>query len=268
MTRATRLALACYPPSWKERYGEELAAMADDRPGTAADLLVGAARAWLHPAGTRTAAARRVSALCTVHVTWCFAFVAVIGYLKAVNDPPLSGLTTGASQPLWGLEKAVFFLGWAVLLLAGTVLLVRIAVPAVRRRDWQLLRPMLPPAVLLVVVLGSIPWVGSYGDGAPTPGPVLVVLTWLALGLALVVTGAVGPVAVLRRSGLPPAAALPAAVVVAACLLVLALSAVAQAAVLSGVAPIEALVQMWGGVAMLLVAAATSTVSVGRALRP
>src|SRR5436305_12014496 len=43
-----------------------------------------------------------------------------------------------------------------LLLVSGTGLLLRIAVPAVRRRDWTVLRPMLPAAVLLAVVLGTI----------------------------------------------------------------------------------------------------------------
>jgi hypothetical protein len=283
MSRASDLALVCYPPSWRERYGDELRELT--REGDVLDLLVGAARAWLHPAGERTVRARRMTAISTVHVSWCVAYVDGLFYLKAVNDPPVPGLTTGASQPLWGLAKATFFGGWVLLLLGGTGLLARIAIPAVRRRDWHLLRPMLPAAVLLVVVVGTIPFVGSYGYGAPSIGPVVAILTWLALGFALVVAGAIGPVVSLRRSSLPAEALrLPmlAAVGVTVMTAGLALATTAQAAVLMQADPVSrtpgqvqvltgltvyGATMMWGAVALMVIAATTSVVSVRRALR-
>lgn len=262
MSTATRLALACYPPSWKERYGEELADLARD--GDALDLTVGALRAWAHPAGARTPAARRLSAISTVHVAWCAGYVGAIGYLKAVNDPPLPGLTTGASQPLWAVAKATFFAGWLVLLLTGTALLLRIAVPAARRREWDVLRPMLPAAILLVLVLGTIPVLGHWNNSIP------VVLGWLLLGLGLVVTGAAGPAMTLRRSGLA-ATSLRLPMVAATLLAVLAvglgLATAAQAGVLtSSELTAYNLSLMWGSVAILLLSAGASAVSVGRAL--
>ena len=284
MRRSTDVALACYPPSWRERYGDELAELAED--GDTVDLLVGAARAWLHPAGERTLQARRVSTISTVHVSWCVAFAGALFYLKAVNDPPLPGLTTGASQPLWGVAKMTFFLGWALVLIGGTGLLARIAIPAARSRDWYVMRPMTPAVVLLVVVVGSIPFVGSYGYGAPSLGAVIAILGWLALGFALVLAGAAGPVLALRRSGLA-AATLRLPMLVAAGVTVmamgLAIATTAQAAVLTHTHPISqipgevsvvsdgltpyTLAMMWGAVALLLGAATTSSVSVGRALR-
>jgi hypothetical protein len=270
MKRLTQLALAAYPPSWRERYGPELAELveADDRRVTG-DLLMGAARAWLQPAGERTRDARWLSAICTAHVAWCAAFVGTLGYLKQVNDPPLPGLTTGWSQPLWGLEKACFFLGWILLLAGGTALLARIAVPAVRRRDWRVLRPMLPAAVLLVVVLGSIPVVGHFGNQAPAPGAVTVLLLWLAFGLALVIAGAIGPVMSLRRSELPASALrLPLGLAVAltsiACCL--AVASLVQAAVLSRDVPVATLVPMWGAVTVMALAAGSAATSVRRAI--
>jgi hypothetical protein len=264
--RLTELALACYPPSWQERYGKELRELAGD--GDTFDLFVGAARAWLHPAGQRTAGARRLSAISTVYVSWCVAYVGALVYLKAVDDPPLPGLTTGASQPLWGLAKATFFLGWVVVMLGGTALLVRIAIPALRRRDWHVLRPMLPAAILLVV-LGTMPLVGSYGNGAPSLGPVIVILSWLALGFGLVVAGAIGPVASLRRSGLsaetlrlPTLAAVGVTVMAAG----LAVATTTAAVVLTDRTDLYNATMMWGAVALMAGAALASSVSVGRAL--
>nr|MDP9101646.1 hypothetical protein [Actinomycetota bacterium] len=54
---ATRLVLACYPPSFTERYGSELAAVTEDvGPGHGQlwDLARGAASAWCRPALPRT----------------------------------------------------------------------------------------------------------------------------------------------------------------------------------------------------------------------
>lgn len=267
MSRASDLALRCYPPSWQERYGDELRGLARD--GDTTDLLVGAARAWMRPAGKRTLAARRLSAVSTVHVSWCVAYVGALFYLKAVNDPPLPGLTTGASQPLWGLTKATFFLGWVLLLLAGTGLLARIALPAVRGRDWAVLRPMVPATILLVLVLGSIPVLGLFDD--TSTARVAVVIGWLALGLALVIAGAIGPVVALRRSHLseqtlrlPTLAALGVAVMATG----LAIATTAQAGVLSDRVDLYNLLMMWGAVVLMAVSAMTSVVSVRRALRP
>lgn len=270
MTRLTRLALASYPPSWRERYGAELNDLAAAQGGQAGgDLLVGAARAWLRPAGQRSREARRLSAICTAHVAWCAAFVGMLGYLKQVNDPPVPGLTTGWSQPLWGLAKACFFLGWLILLAGGTSLLARIAVPAWRSRNWQVLRPMAPAAALLVIVLATLPGVAHYGNRAPSLGPVIVILLWLALGLALVIAGAIGPVVALRRSALPPSALrlpllLAATVTAIACCL--AATTLAQAAVLSADLPAGTVVPMWGAAGLVAVAAASAATSVRRAL--
>ena len=236
MRRAARTALRCYPPSWQERYGAELAEVSGDGRGVTLDLLVGALRAWGRPVGPRALAARRQSALGTVHVSWCAVFLAAAVFTKAVDDPPLRGLTTGVSQPLWGVVRASFVLGWLVLLLGGAALLLRVAVPAVRGRQWNVLRPLLPGAALLLVVAGGAPVVGSYGDQAPSLAPVLAILVWLALGLALVLAGAAGPVLTLRRSSLPATALrwpfrLAAAVALLA--VVLATAALGQAFALS-----------------------------------
>jgi hypothetical protein len=260
------MALACYPPSWKERYGAELADLARD--GDTLDLLVGAARAWLHPVGERTSQARRLSAISTVHVSWCVAYIAGVGYLKAVNDPAVPGLTSGASQPLWAVAKATFFGAWLVLLITGTALLLRIGIPAARRRDWHVLRPMLPATVLLVLVLGTIPALGAYGSS--TPAGVMVILGWLGLGLGLVVAGAIGPVIALRRSELatsPLRLPLVAAALVTVLAGALAIATSVQAGVLSSGQSAYNLVLMWGSVAVLVGSASTSAVSMARALR-
>lgn len=266
MRCTTRAALACYPPSWRARYGEELAELAD-RPGVAGDLLLGAARAWARPLPAGSASARRVRAISTVHVAWCLSLLAALAYQKAVDDPPVPGLTTGASQPLWGIEKATFFTGWALVGLTGTLLLIRL----VQQRDREALRAMRLPAGLAVLVAGTAPLIGPLmrGSAAPSLGPLLVVLTWLLLCVLLVVTGAVGPVRALRQSQLPAgglSGSMLVALAVTVLAVVLALSATAQAAALSSRVGAHVQVPMWVAVAVLVSAATSSGVSVRRAL--
>jgi hypothetical protein len=62
VTPAVRWALRAYPPSFRDRYGDELAALVDDLAPSwrhTADLYAGAARAWLRPRFTGPEPERR-----------------------------------------------------------------------------------------------------------------------------------------------------------------------------------------------------------------
>lgn len=52
MSRLARIAMRAYPPSFRARYGEELAALVEDLPASrraTVDLFAGAGRAWIRP---------------------------------------------------------------------------------------------------------------------------------------------------------------------------------------------------------------------------
>ncbi len=100
--RSIRLALACYPPSFRERYGEEMTALVSDR-GTSAhtvsNLLAGAARAWARPVlagGPEERGRRRLQAtVTTVWVTVIAGFLVAPATDRALLDPAPAYIPTG-----------------------------------------------------------------------------------------------------------------------------------------------------------------------------
>ena len=69
--RLTRAIVWVYPPSWRERYGDEYAALLADTgvgPRAVLDTVRGAADAWISPAATVLSGPRRLRA--TVSVVW------------------------------------------------------------------------------------------------------------------------------------------------------------------------------------------------------
>ncbi|MCA2226263.1 hypothetical protein [Nonomuraea aurantiaca] len=69
-----RVVMACHPPWFRERYGEELAALVEETgggPRVLLDLAAGAVRAWLRPALSGDPAARvRRRMQATLATTW------------------------------------------------------------------------------------------------------------------------------------------------------------------------------------------------------
>lgn len=103
---AGRVLLAAYPPSFRARYGAELAALVEDTgtgPRVALDLAAGAARAWLRPSFGHDPADRvRLRRSATVQTLWvdlCVVLVGTGGTLRLLEDPPAPGLDL--STPGW-----------------------------------------------------------------------------------------------------------------------------------------------------------------------
>jgi hypothetical protein len=93
----TRFLVALHPKQWRQRYGEEYAALLDDTPLTASvvlDVVLHAARLRLPP--------RRVL------VAWCFVVIAVQAGLSA-------NVVWGRATPLRLLLLALFASPWAAL---------------------------------------------------------------------------------------------------------------------------------------------------------
>ncbi|MCW3815099.1 hypothetical protein ONA91_11600 [Micromonospora sp. DR5-3] len=268
-----RLLLACYPPSFRERYGAELAALVEDT-GTGRrvcwDLAVGAAAAWVRPRFTGSPDERvrlRVQAgLSTTWVALCLGMLAVPMVARALLDPPVPGAT--------GTVRTLVWVAWLVLLAGGAVaagcallLARRVLVPALRSGRRRVWRPLLPTVVLLLLDTagtGGV-WLLRRGHPAawphPSPAFVAAVLGWLA-GLAVLAgVGAAGPPVTLRRAA-PPVGVmrLPAvlAVGVTTALTVLAVVEVA-AVLLAGDGPLA-----FAGAATAVLAACGALVSAGR----
>jgi hypothetical protein len=240
-----RALLACYPPSFRERYGAELAALVEDAgagPRVGWDLAVGAAAAWLRPTFTGAPGERvrlRLQAgLSATWVAWCVEMLAVPVVARALLDPPVPD-ATGAVRTLVRCAWLVLLAGGV--LAAGSALLLggRVLLPALRSGRSQVWRPLLPAVSMLVlesVGAGGV-WLLRRGHPAVWPHPSIAfmaaVLSWLAGLVVLAVVGAAGPTVALRRAA-PPVRVmrLPAVLAIGVTAALTALAVVQTAAVL------------------------------------
>ncbi|PWU53645.1 hypothetical protein DLJ46_00835 [Micromonospora globispora] len=268
-----RVLLACYPPSFRERYGAELAALVEDAgagPRVCWNVAVGAAAAWLRPAFTGEPSERvrlRVQAgLSATWVAWCVGMLTVPVVARALLDPPVPSATGTVRALVWGAWM-VMLAGGAVVAGCALLLARRVLVPALRSGRRRVWRPLLPAVVLLVLDLagGGGVWLLRRGHPAVWPHPsiafVAAVLGWLAGLVALAVVGAAGPPVALRRAG-PPARVmrLPAVLAIGVTAALTALAVVQAAAVLlAGHGPIAC-----GGAVMAVLAAGGALLSTWR----
>lgn len=273
--RATRRAqklVGCYPPWFRERYGAELRGVVAEVGGgtrVEADLLVGAARAWLSPAPTGEPAQwrqRRLQAsVATTWVAWCVGFLVAPAVNRALLDPPLPTVSTGVRE-LLSLSEVAFFGGWVVALLAGLPLGWQVLRVARQRGDRHLRRQVTAPVLLLAVELaglGLLAWLRGPVDSAPSLPFAVVGLVWLAGFAVLVVTGGLAPAAAVTGARLPARALGRAAVlaVVLALALAVEVGATALAVALAGQFDEMLLV---GVLAVAAVATLVALVSSGR----
>ncbi|MFI6600882.1 hypothetical protein ACIBHX_31945 [Nonomuraea sp. NPDC050536] len=262
---AARIALACYPPWFRERYGQELAALVEDTgggPGVVVDLALGATRAWLRPAlaGDPDARVRRrlQATLATTWVAWCAGVSSVPVMDRLLLDPP----SPGTSHAVRTLVSAAWWLvvaGCAVATAAALLLTLRVLVPA---RDRRLVVPLLPGGLMVgVEVAGALLLAQPHELSA---GFLAGVLVWV-LGLGVTVLAiAAGPVVTLRRAR-PSAAVMRRPVLLAAAVAVL-LGAVAVVDGVAAALTVRTPLTL-AGVAVGAVAALCSSISVTRALR-
>ncbi len=268
-----RLLLACYPPSFRERYGAELAALIEDTPAgpwVYWDVAVGAAAAWLRPVFVGEPAERvrrRVQAgLSATWVAWCVGMLALPVVARALLDPPVPAATATVRMLVTGAWLAMLA-GGAVAAGCALLLAHRVLLPALRSGRRPVWRPLLPAAVLLALEsagAGGV-WLLRQGHPAAWPHPslgfVLAVLGWLVGLAALAVVGMAGPPVALRRAG-PSAESmrLPAvlAVGVTAALVALAVAQVA-AVLLTGHGPVAST-----GAALAVLAAGGALLSTWR----
>ncbi|GAA3252777.1 hypothetical protein [Nonomuraea helvata] len=261
---AARAVLACYPPWFRERYGEELAALVEEVGGgsrVVMDLVLGAARAWLRPAlaGDGEARARRrlQATLATTWVAWSVGIWSAPALDRLLLDPPSPG-TPQQVRTLVGLAGWLAVASCVVAATGAALLALRVLLPA---RDRRLLAPLLPGALLVgVEVAGALLLAQPHRLSA---GFLAGVLMWVIGFGAMVLAVAVGPVVTLRHAR-PPAVVMRRPVLLAGVVAVL-LGAVA---VVDGVAAAMAgrTLLTLAGVAVGGVAALCSMFSVARAL--
>jgi hypothetical protein len=283
MRRLTQLSLHAYPPSFRARYGAEMAALIEDLPNdrrTTTDLLTGAARAWLRPSFTGpTAVRQRLQATAaTTWVAWCTAFCVVPAMTKALLDPPPPG-PDGGIWALMNVATGLIVAGWVLTLAGALAIVVKALIPALRSPQRRLLLPLLPPLWLgLIEGAALATWIRtSHGNAQRLVHPahagalVAILIGFLAFLIAL----AAGPAATLPRlntsmAHLKMAAllAVPVALLLAAatgCCIVAAVVSAAPGAVMFGNGVVAPLVLAFAGVASLV--ALVSSARGVRALR-
>jgi hypothetical protein len=218
--RLQRVLVASYPPSFRHRYGAELATLVGDNDAPwrdSVDLALGVGRAWVAPVFGGTPLEQRRSRLQTTTITvlgtWCASLLAAGAFSKAVDDPPLPGLHGGALTALHtgaiSLEATA-----AAVLAAGFVFWLVVTVTAWRagRRDVVLLA--FSPALSVGVWLGATALVALFAHHVvrranvaltwPRGALVLAVLVaWLVVTLVCVMWCAGSAALALRRSRIP-----------------------------------------------------------------
>lgn len=212
MNRPARMALRAYPPSFRARYGDELSALVEELPASprgTADLLLGAARAWIRPTFTGPDARRRrlQASAATTWVAWCAGFLIAPAATRALLDPPVAGASEGVRRLLTA-GQVLFVAGWCLALLGAAPVVVRRVLPALRSPARAALRPLLPVLVLGVAEAAGVVWLahGHGGPGAELSGARLAgVIAWLIGFAALAACLGLGPALSLSR--LEPGAA-------------------------------------------------------------
>ncbi len=225
--------LLLYPEPWRDRYGDEMAALLDDTPASLTatlDLVRGALAAHLRPlAGS--APATRVRGTITGGLG-CFIVFCVFGAGFAKTTENYDYIEH--VHPLLGVSHSVVLIAAIVaasaLLLAAVPLAGASFVEAHRTRDPSLLKLIALPPAGIGVFAGSVGllvlWLDAHHHRAGLGG-------WLLLGLCTLCAAAGGfacwaaPRAIMRRIPIPRrvfAVSLPAMALVVLCMAVIALA--------------------------------------------
>jgi hypothetical protein len=209
--RLQRLLVAAYPPSFRHRYGDELASLVEDsgsRGRDSVDLALGMCRAWVAPVFDGAPVEQRRSRLQTTTVTvlaaWCASLLAGADFAKSVDDPPLPGLH-GVAGTAYNAGGAVLKVTAVAVLVGGFVFWLTVMVPAVRARRRDIVVPALAPALVVAAWLGVTGLVALFAHHWVPGGN--VALSWPRGAVALVVLLAWGAVTVVCVAGCAASAA-------------------------------------------------------------
>ena len=278
MTRAARWALRSYPPSFRDHYGPELAALTEDVAPSwrhTVDLYRGSARAWLRPTftGSDSTRCRLQASLVTVWIAWCAGFLVPPATNRALLDPP--GPHVDATvQSLLDTSAVVLVVGWGFALVGAVLLVGRALVPALRARQWSALRPLLPALLLgTIEAAGLVALASAARSDTPRPTRLVVALGsgWLLGLLALLASSGIGPAVTVRR--LRPDAAIlrvPTLLAAGVALCLATMTATSAAAVLlsgSDASLLGAFAPVTAVVAVGVLASLTALVSSARGVR-
>lgn len=225
--------LLLYPEAWRDRYGDEMAALLDDTPpsiGSTLDLLRGALIAYLRPLSTTAPATRARGTVALVLGSFIVFCLFGVGFAKTTENYDY----TEHVHPLLGVSHSVIliaaYVALGALALAAAPLALAALAQAQRSRDPVLMKLIAVPPVAIAALAGSLAllvlWLNAHHHRAGVGG-------WLLLGLCALCAAAGGfacwaaPREIMRRIEIPRAAyrvSIPALGIVALCMVAIALA--------------------------------------------
>lgn len=212
-----RLAVACYPPTFRARYGEEMAALVSDRHSTGrtvVDLFAGAARAWVRPVlagGDAERRRRRLQAtVATIWTTLIAGFLVAPATDRALLDPAPPHIPAG-TVALFTIGAAAAGVAGVLVGTAGLRLFLETMRASDRGRRRRILSPLIPGIALVSTELaglaGIVLWRRSFpalGANPDFPGGfTTAVLLWGVLFVATLIAVGFGPALALTRANPP-----------------------------------------------------------------
>jgi hypothetical protein len=213
-----RLALALYPPSFRDRYSEELRSLVEDSlpcRGMVWDLAYGAALAWLRPQfrgiSEQRQRGRMLASILTVFCAWSVVLISVVAFNHSVADPRIPGLGQPVAHVAFEVSQIAIRLATVVIVLGGVVYWFAIVLRARRVGQRGVLRPAILPVLVVMGWLGATLflewWVLHFANGYHLPplslGAVLtLVLLWLVVSAACVPVCWVSIAMAMRRAEL------------------------------------------------------------------
>jgi hypothetical protein len=188
-----------YPASWRERYGEEFAALLEQCPAsprTVANTAAGAVGAWLRWPASAAPSARLRGALTAVLWGGLMVLVAVSGFVKA-EIPATDGSVRGVGQALVAAGLAV-----AAVMAAGAIgPALKVTRLAIAQRRTDVLRLVAAPPLAGLVFVGFtalVSRVTRHSHLSPAAGTALFYVIAALFAAAAFVAGCASSVA-LRR---------------------------------------------------------------------
>jgi hypothetical protein len=208
-----RLLLACYPASWRQRYGDEYADLMTSsfhatgrgrRVGQVSDILRGALDARIHSKG-RGMADRSTPMTAAVWATGLFT-IAVCGLAKMTDDPALIAAHNQHAAVNWSFALVPVTAGIAVIALIVAALPAGLAM--LRKPEWRSLGLLIIPIAACAAWYAGVRLALHFAGGRGAHAGVNLTAAVSVTASAVIVVGLIAwtAAAVLRRvpAGLPP----------------------------------------------------------------
>jgi hypothetical protein len=212
------LLLRLYPPSFRERYGDELQALVEDTspsPRLTLDLALGAGRAWIGPrfggSPEQRRRARLLATILTVFWSWTLVLVAFGSFNQMVNDPAVPGLGRPLAEIAFHLSQVAMAIATGLIVVGAVIYWGVIAAASRRERSFRTLLVATIPVGAGLVWLGAsqaVVWLllnnfAAHRGQPPRVGVLVAVLiAWWLVSVALTCLSWVSVGVAMRRADL------------------------------------------------------------------